>query len=149
MPVSIRNEAGFSYGGGADGVDLTTGWTYIAITGDVANESGSENMPSYVTLTDLEIQLNTIASGATSVTMRLFRALDSSIGSKGITPASSNATASIDLQPGSTTEGDVNFPIYRDVHYRAETGASAGTLYLGLQLDAGIAKAKAYLNWRA
>jgi len=136
--------AGFAYKNAAS---LTDSFTAHACTEDTTNSAQSSSFPRTCNVQSVELELSSIAGGATSVT--LFLARDSG-GDVGVTPGStSGATQTIQVGATTATDGTTVFSIDSDIHFDSGVAnATAGTLYAVAKLNAGTATANIRVNWR-
>ena len=131
----MPTQAGFSYGAGA----LTNAKSVITLEQSDTEEQ-SADFPSKGKLGFVEIQLDTIAGGAGSVTWNL--AWDSN-GDHAVHPELSQ-----DITTAKTTaaEGSVGASIDR-VPFKRPVDGTKKKLYLVAALDVGTANARARVHW--
>lgn len=129
--------------------DVTNARTIHALTRDATNDARSAYVPNDCAIFSLEIYFDTIAGGANTVTVSLWRDVAGDImlvGEDSYTIVTGTTTA---------TDGSVRVTYAPDVdHHRYPSSVNGDsdanvTLYVGLRLNAGTAKANVLCNWRA
>ena len=140
--ANLWNTMGYSYRNNAP---VDTSAKVYAVTKDATNSLRSAEFPHNCEIESVEIFLTSISS-ATQVTMYLAR---DSTGDVAITPGgTTGATQAIGTGITSGT-GSVVFDVETDFNYDSNvTGATPGTLYVVLSVDAGSATADVRVNWR-
>lgn len=116
-----------------------SGLTWFAVTEQTA-EVRSRAVPARCKLLHLRVQLKTIAGGATALTAQLARSDDGSGQLSNRSLSAAGQALSFERTGGttSTTRAAAMWPL-DEVPYVRRTGDTAGTLYVGLLLDAGTA----------
>lgn len=124
------------YGTGA----LTTAKSIITLT-EVATsvEPFSKPLPDRCHITKLEVEVTTIAAGATTVTWNLAK---DALGKFGITP---EVTSTIVVGADASTNGSFNALIEVD-HVKTANGVTEN-LYLIARTNAGTCVLAAFLSW--
>jgi hypothetical protein len=138
------NHAGFSY---LHTTAITSTRQYLLVQRDTTNAPESTAVPRNGYVESLEVELDTIAAGATSLLLSLWRDVN------GVRMFVGETTATIVLG-AVATNGGVSVKIDRDHHFI--TGLSTANiqdpnganLYIGVSTNAGTANAKFILNWR-
>jgi len=122
---------------------LTTTYQAFALTGDIATNEFSVPVPNDCTLAQLNVELDTIASGASKVTCYLARDLAGDI------PVTGECTANVLFGLTTATKGTAVVDVSLPHHYQGLGSEVRGTLYTIVKLNAGTAKANIRLYWQA
>lgn len=122
---------------------LTTTPQVFPLTKDATNAPTSAVMPTYAELKQVNVQVDTVAGGASSVLYYL--AADPA----GDIPLTNSGTANILLGKTTATQGSAIDCIDLDYHFQQLTVETVGTVYIIIWLNAGTANANIRLHWRA
>lgn len=137
--------AGYAHSGVSykHAASLTGTYAAFATTADPVNARFAGETLPFVRLENVNIELASIAGGATSVTFYLARDVS---GDYPISPAYTT-----NIVPGLTTAavGAAVQGIGLDYHYEARTGETIGTVYVVAKLNAGTATGAIWVNWKA
>ena len=141
--ANLWNVMGYSYHNNAS---VTVNAAPFAVTKDATNSLRSAEFPRNCEIESVEIFLTSIAGGASEISMYLAR---DSTGDVAITPGGTTG-ATQTIKSGFTSgTGSVVFLVEKDFNFDSNvTNATAGTLYVVLNTDAGTATADIRVNWR-
>jgi len=134
------NHAGFSYKHQAA---LTVTPQVFALTQDSTNNPRSAMIPTFAELKQVIAQVDTVASGASSMNYYLSADLAGDI------PLTPQSTANILLGKTTATKGAAIDCVDVDYHYQQLAVETVGTVYIVAWLNAGTANANIRLQWRA
>ena len=138
---------------------LDTNWALFKV-GD--GFSDGDYIPKVCQIADVEIYMSSIAGGATTATMAIFRDVGGDYAV--VDYGASGATKTISVGKTTATDGSVVFPVGKDLHpmdgvteaLTSVTDTSdarvskCAPLYVGIKLNAGAAVAvEVRLNWRS
>jgi hypothetical protein len=134
------NHAGISYKHEAA---LTTAYQVFTLTADPTNAPRTAVVPDFAHFQHLAVEMDTIAGGASSVT--LFLARDAA----GDIPLTAEQTASVQFGFTTATSGSAIACIDLDYHYQQLAVEVRGTVYVVIKTNAGTANGNLRLHWRA
>jgi len=145
MATITWKKHGYSYKNNAS---ITDSSTSHAVTIDTTNSGRSGEFPNDCNIQSVEVFMTSLSGSPTELTMYLSR------GSNGDVAATPGATtgATQTIKAGMTTSntGSCVYAVDSDFHFDGDvTGATTGTIYAVLKLDAGTATADVRVNWRA
>lgn len=113
-------------------------------------------VPSHCNIESVEVHLNTIAGGATSITVGIWRDLNGNIVFVSDRPTAATQTISTGIT--TATQGGASWKVDKDHHPTADSvntrddnqpGNQYTTLYVGFYLNAGSANVdRVVVNWR-
>jgi len=134
------NHAGISYKHQAA---LTTSYQVFTLTADATNAPRTTSVPDFAHFQHLAVEMDTIASGASSVTFFLAR------DAAGDIPLTAEQTASVQFGFTTATDGSAIACIDLDYHYQQLAVETRGTVYVVIKTNAGTANGNLRLHWRA
>lgn len=137
---NLFSRAGVSY---AHQAALTTTPQVFPLTKDAANAPTSAVIPTYAELKQVNVQVDTVAGGASSVLYYLAADVAGDI------PLTNQGAANILLGKTTATQGAAIDCIDLDYHFQQLTVETVGTVYIIIWLNAGTANANIRLHWRA
>lgn len=136
---ALFSRAGVSYKHQAA---LTPTPQVFALTKDTTNCPPSAAIPTFALLKQLNVQVDTVAGGASAVTYYLSADLAGDI------PLTPTSTAGILLGKTTATVGAAIDCIEVDYHYQQLAVETVGTVYAVIWLNAGTANGNIRLHWR-
>lgn len=119
---------------------LSTSYASMTLNADTVGDTGAKVVPSSCYLSDVVLQLTTIAGGATSVTWFVSQDL------AGDKPLTLSCTSTI--VTGKTTAASGSVTMYLGKDYVKGSDGVTGELFLQVKLNAGTANGVARLTWR-
>jgi hypothetical protein len=122
---------------------LTTTYQAFAVTADATNNAFSAVVPHDCTLAQVNVELNTIAGGASQVTCYLARDLAGDI------PVTGVCSANVLFGLTTATKGTAVIDVSLKHHYQDLGSEVRGTLFAIVKLNAGTALANIRLYWQA
>ena len=122
---------------------LTTTYQAFAVTADATNCPFSAPVPNDCELAQINVELDTIASGASKVTCYLARDLAGDI------PVTGECSANVLFGLTTATKGTAVIDVSTVHHYQGLGSEVRGTLYAIVKLNVGTAKANIRLYWQA
>jgi hypothetical protein len=146
MPITWK-KLGYSY---ANNASITDAASAHAVTADTTNSGRSYALPLDVNIQSVEVFMTGLTNSPTELTMYLAR---DSTGDVAVTPGgTTGATQSIKAGMTTANSGSCVYEVDSDFHFDENvTGATAGTVYVVLELDGSSTAAAADIrvNWRA
>jgi len=122
---------------------LTTTYQVFALTADATNNAFSAAVPNDCELVQINVELDTIASGASKVTCYLARDIAGDI------PVTSECSANVLFGFTTAAKGTAVVDVGTMHHYQGLGSEVRGTLYAIVKLNAGTANANIRLYWQA
>jgi hypothetical protein len=122
---------------------LTTTPQVFPLTKDAANAPTSAVVPTFAEFKQLNVQVDTIAAGASSV--QYYIAADAA----GDIPLTPQGTMSILTGKTTATKGSAIDCIDIDYHFQQLAVETVGTVYVIIWLNAGTANGDIRLHWHA
>lgn len=122
---------------------LTTTPQIFALTRDATNSPPSAAIPTYAELRQVNVQVDTVAGGASEVSFYI--AADAA----GDIPLTGELTAGILYGKTTATKGTAIGCIELDYHFQQLAVETVGTVYIIAWLNAGTANGNIRLHWRA
>lgn len=136
---SLFSRAGVSYKHQAA---LTTTPQAFGLTQDRTNSPPSAAIPTYAELKQVNVQVDTVAAGASSVSFYIAADLAGDI------PLTTEQSAVIEFGKTTATKGTAIGCIDLDYHFQQLAVETVGTVYIIIWLNAGTANANIRLHWR-
>lgn len=121
---------------------LTTTPQSFALTKDAANSPTSAVIPTFASLKQVNVQVDTVAAGASSVSFYIAADLAGDI------PLTTEQSAVIEFGKTTATKGTAIGCIDLDYHFQQLPVETVGTVYIIIWLNAGTANANIRLHWR-
>lgn len=122
---------------------LTTTPQVFTLTQDMANSPPSAPIPTYAWLKQVNVQVDTVAAGASSVSYYIAADVAGDI------PLTPVGTANILLGKTTATKGSAIDCIELDYQFQQLAVETVGTVYIIIWLNAGTANANIRLHWHA